>query len=34
MVIFEDGGNCYLTEGIKAIYPSTIVAIDPILLDS
>jgi hypothetical protein len=34
IVIFEEGGNCYLIEGISAMYPNTIVAIDPMRLDS
>lgn len=33
-VILEDGGNCSLTDGIKAIYPRTMVAMDPIRLSS
>jgi hypothetical protein len=31
IVILDEGGSCYLIEGIKAMYPSTIVEIEPIL---
>ena len=31
IVMREDGGSCSLMEGIRAMYPRTIVAIDPSL---
>ena len=33
-VNLAEGGNCSFIEGIKAIYPSIIVAIEPILPDN
>ncbi len=33
IVMREEGGNCSLIEGISAMYPKTIVAIELIRLD-
>jgi hypothetical protein len=34
IVILDEGGSYYLIEGINAMYPNTIVAMDPRRLDS